>query len=536
MTVSRRDFLKTGLSGLAYFSAAATVPAWVAKSAQALSKGLDGDRILVLVQQSGGNDGLNTVIPYTDPMYNGDLWRPNLHITSGLDATTLDGLNALHPKMTRLKDWWDNGNMAVVQRVGYPNPSLSHFVSMDYWESGASPGSATAQSANGRKGWAARFFDNQCAGTPAGAIDPLSMLAAGKSSVPRTFQGSDLYTPPAVSNPKSYTFSFPSDRVRSGTSVRGYSNVVKHYTNELAGLAPVNDEADFLQRSYNLVQASVDDIAAAAAVEPAIGAAAYPATSLGRGLDLVSKIIRGGFGTKIFYVSQGGYDTHSGQFTGANPGALGRHAELLEEFDQSLHAFLTDMALTGNLDKVLVLSFSEFGRRVAENGSAGTDHGTGNCLFALGGRVRKGVYGGQPQLDEDTVQDNKGNLAHAIDFRAVYGRVVQDWLGGDPVAVYNPGDWALYGLEEDMAQVDFLKGPAPNGDVNGSGAADAVDVQLVVNAALGVPMAADTDVNGDGATNAVDVQLVVNAALGVSGDKAMPEKAAAIARKRRSAA
>lgn len=518
MSVSRRDFLKAGLSSLAYFSTAATVPHWIARSAQAL--GATDDRVLVIVQQGGGNDGLNTVIPYTDPNYYGDIYRPNLRITEGLEPTTLDSLNALHPKLVRMKDWWDQGDMAIVQQVGYPNPTLSHFASTDHWERGSSPGSQIANTASGRKGWAARYFDNECGGTPLGQIDPLSMLGAGSSQLPFTLSGSDIYTPPAVSNPNSYQLQFPSDRVNADFRIRGYSDVIRNRVDVAQALPSSDMESDFLQRSYNLVQASVNDIETANALDPLVGGSPYPASRLGRGLDLASRIIRSGFNTKVFYVSQSGYDTHSSQSDPGSSGSLGRHADLLDEFDQALHAFLADMELSGNMENVLVVTFSEFGRRFKENGSRGTDHGTGNCLMTFGGPVRKGVYGGQPQLDEDTVNDNNGNVAHDIDFRSVYGRILRDWLGTDPVDIFGQ-DWETYQLQSGLDKAAFIRGEGEMfEDVNDDGVVNALDVQTVINASLGNATGTGADVNGDGAINAVDVQRVINETLGLEKDSA----------------
>lgn len=535
MSVSRRDFLKTSLSGLAYFSTVSTVPAWIAKSAHAMQKDIAGDKILVIVQLGGGNDGLNTIIPYTDEHYLGDTWRPTIGIKSGLDATMLDGLNAFHPKMVRLKDWWDNGNVAVIQNVGYPNPNLSHFVATDYWEFGTSPSSALNNTTAGKAGWAARFFDNQCAGMPVDQIYPLTMAATGNFAVPGTFRGSAVYTPPAIANPAFYTIPYPG--LGAPGILGDYGAILRDYASALNNLPAVGSELDFIQRTYNLAVDSTADVAAAAALPPVDGSSPYPRGSLGDGLELASQIIRGGFGTGIFYVTQGGYDTHANQIGDGDPINAGDHQRLLDELDQCLGAFMTDMALTGNLDKVLVMTFSEFGRRVGENNSNGTDHGAGNCMLVMGGKVNPGVYGGQPALDPDSVNDNNGNVGHTVDFRAVYSRVIRDWFDADPEPVFGAADFAAFGLEEDIEKVPFIQedtAPPPVGpeDVNNSGAVDAVDIQLTINAALGIdPGGAETDVNGDGDTNAVDIQQVINAALGGKSAVRMPAKAYRAARR-----
>lgn len=491
MRMNRRQFLQAGLGSLAYFTTARTVPAWVANSAQAIAKGLPRDRKLVIVQQGGGNDGLNTVIPYEDDLYRGDTLRPNLHISSGYHV--LDELNALHPRMPRLATWYLDGKMAIVQNVGYPNPSYSHFVSTDYWDRGNSPGAQTQTF----QGWISRYFDNACAGTPVQDIDALSMLAGGTAFIPGTLDGSNLYRPPAVSRFESY-------KIRVPNNAQGQHRL--DYIAQLSQTAAINSAVDFLHRTTITAQASIADLETASEV-PAINA--YPAGSLGTGLDMVSKVIRGGFETPIFYVTQGGYDTHANQF-GGDPATTGDHPALLDTFDQALDAFLKDMEASGNLDKVLVLTFSEFGRRVSENFSNGTDHGAGNCLFAFGGAVKGGIYGGQPDLT-DLIQ---GNLNHKLDFRGVYARVLRDWLDTEPVAIFGAADYANadFRIPASMEAAAFLT-EIKRGDVNRDGKIAANDVQLVINGALGRPVDVNTDVTGDGTTNAVDIQSVIDLVL-----------------------
>lgn len=492
MRMDRRQFLQASLGSLAYFSASSTVPAWVAKSASAIAKALPRDRKLVIVQQGGGNDGLNTVIPYQDDLYLGDTLRPNLHINAGYHV--LDGLNALHPRLPRLAGWYLDGKMAIVQNVGYPNPSYSHFVSTDYWDRGNSPGSSLQTF----QGWISRYFDNACAGTPVENIDALSMLAAGTAFIPGTLDGSSLYRPPAVSRFEGY-------RIRVPNNPQGQHRL--DYITALSQTAAINSAIDFLHRTTITAQASIEDLETASAV-PAINP--YPAGSLGTGLDMVSKVIRGGFETPIFYVTQGGYDTHANQFGGGDPAETGDHPALLDTFDQALDAFLKDMQASGNLDKVLVLTFSEFGRRVSENFSNGTDHGAGNCLFAFGGAVKGGIYGGQPNL-VDLIQ---GNLIHSIDFRGVYARVLRDWLDADPQDIFGAADYAnpAYNIAGGMEAAAFLTG-IQKGDVNRDGKVAANDAQLVINAALGRPATGITDIDGDGTTDATDIQSVINIIL-----------------------
>lgn len=491
MPMNRRQFLQAGVGSLAYFATTRTVPAWVAKSATAIRKNLPTDRILVIVQQAGGNDGLNTIIPYTDDLYMGDSLRPNLHITSGF--TVLDALNAMNPRLSRLSQWFLDGKMAVVQNVGYPNPNYSHFVSTDYWERGTSPGSALVTF----QGWLSRYFDNKCAGTPANDINALSMLAGGLAVLPGTLDGSDIYRPPSV--PKFDTY-----KLRSPNNAQGQHRL--DYIDAIAKSATLDSDTDFLHRTTLTAEASAADLLTISQT-PVLNP--YPAGSLGVGLDMVSKVIRSGFETPIFYVSQGGYDTHANQF-GSDPATTGDHPALLSDFDLALDSFLKDMDASGNLDRVLVLTFSEFGRRVSENFSHGTDHGAGNCLFALGGQVHGGIYGGQPDLST-LVQ---GNLIYKIDFRSVYSRVLRDWMDVDPAVIFTEADYnnPAWNIPGGMETAAFLT-KIVKGDVNRDGKVAASDVQVVINAALGRPVEFNADVDGDGTVDASDIQNVIDIVL-----------------------
>ena len=446
MEQSRRDFLKTSLSGLAYFSTAASVPMWLSKSAQAAcTNGIPDDRILIIYQQAGGNDGLNTVIPYTDPRYympeaDGGL-RQNLRISTGLELG--DGLNALHPKLAHLKSWYDSGNMAIIQNVGYPNPNLSHFLGTELWEKGISPSGVLET----EQGWVSRFYDNQCNGAPQSTLEPLAMMANGLSSVPMTLSGSTHYFPPAVRKFDSYEIDTPQPS-ELGDHIKAYINSLNNLS------VQVDSQMDFIQRTSNVTQASVEDMVIASQIPlinqyPGDGDNSLPIDSyrLGPGLEMVSKIIRAEqFNTKIFFVQQGGFDTHAQQF-GYNggtpdPANTGSHARLMEEADAALDAFLGDMAISGHLDKIVLMSFSEFGRRPQENGSQGTDHGTANNLMVLGGDgVLGGVYGGQPDLANLVGGNQGGNLQYQVDFRSVYSVILRDWLGVDPESIFGTEDF-----------------------------------------------------------------------------------------------
>lgn len=439
MKCSRRDFMKAGFGSFAYLSAAATVPAWFAKSAHGLQGGLSDDRIFVLLQLAGGNDGINTVIPYEDDRYHGNDLRPNVRIPSDYHQLG-DGLNALHPRLGNLADWYRDGYMSVIQNVGYPNPNLSHFLSTTFWEYGASPGSAQAPEG---QGWLSRFFDNECSGVPVENIDPLAMMAASTSNVPESMRGSDFYIPPRASRLSNFS-------IRTGNDLRG------SYLSALNRLSAPTGDLDFIQRIENVAEGAVQAFTKAAETPDL---RSYPSDRLGTGLSNVSKIIRSGANTKIFYVSQGGYDTHSNQNSG-NP-LYGEHADLMSVLNNSLHAFLGDMKDAGRLDDVLVLTFSEFGRRIEENGSRGTDHGTANSMMAFGGGAAGGVYGGQPDLSPDGLV--RGNLQHQIDFRSVFSNVIEDWFNGDASAVFG-ADYndPVLGISTGMGMAPFVNKSGAN--------------------------------------------------------------------------
>ena len=177
----------------------------------------------------------------------------------------------------------------------------------------------------------------------------------------------------------------------------------------------------------------------------------YTNDGFGNGLKLASQVIRAGFNTRIFYVSQGGYDTHANQIATGDPLNQGDHPRLLNTFNQNLHAFMSEMNASGDLDRVLVMTFSEFGRRVKENGSKGTDHGAANVMFLLGGGLNAGIYGGQPNLTNLI----KGNLRHTVDFRTVYSRVIETWFGSSAAPVFGQAAYDNT-IAPELSEVDFI--------------------------------------------------------------------------------
>ncbi len=405
---TRRKFLRTGALGGA---AAWTIPAFLektffaldaaaAESAVQVATGKDS-QILVVLQMAGGNDGLNMVVPYADDAYHAA--RPTLGIRGDRTLKINDYLG-LHPKMTGLRGLYDGGNLALIQGVGYPNPNRSHFRSTDIWQ--------TASDSNKveNKGWLGRYFDSCCEGE-----DPTVGVAVG-GQAPLAFadkSGKGI----TLSRPEQ--FRFASSNAATDEAFRemnaGDSDNEGGSVQSLAGSMSMNGDAlDFVKRTALDAQVSSDKILAITRnTKPS---SSYPQGKLASDLNLVGRLIAGGLPTRVYYVSQGGYDTHSGQ--------AGSHEKLLGEMDAALSAFVADLKEQGNLDRVVVMTFSEFGRRVAENASGGTDHGAAAPMFVLGGGVKGGLYGAAPSL----TKLEAGDLVHTVDFRKVYATVLDNWL------------------------------------------------------------------------------------------------------------
>lgn len=408
---SRRAMLRRGA---ALASTVPTVPwfvqnlAWGTTPDPGLASvpGLRDDRILVIVQLGGGNDGLNTVVPYYSDDY--ARLRPRLALASpnrtrpAGTALPLDADNGLglHPELEGFRDLLDQDLLGVIQGVGYPNPNRSHFTSMDIWQTGRTDGQGT--------GWLGRFFDHQCQGTPRpdvavalGRDAPKALI--GDIQKPIAFEdeslfrwrGEDLH--PAMRQPYD-------DAVRSGA---------------LDGVE-ADSPAAYLMRTSLDAQLSSDRIRAAVARGSSI---TYPRNALAEQLRLVAAMIRDEMPTRVYYAHLGGFDTHSGQ--------LASHAELMRRLGDSIKAFQADLDAQGRRDHVLTMVFSEFGRRVAENGSGGTDHGTAAPMFLVGGRARTGVVGDHPALG----QLDDGDLRHRIDFRSIYAGILSQWFEADPTPI-----------------------------------------------------------------------------------------------------
>jgi uncharacterized protein (DUF1501 family) len=405
---TRREFMRTSMLGAA---AAWTLPVFLQKtffeldamaadSAIQTPTGKDAP-ILVVIQLAGGNDGLNTVVPYADDAYHAA--RPNLGLKPGA-VLKVDGYLGLNPKLAGFKALYDEGHLALVQGVGYPNPNRSHFRSTEIWQA------ASDADKNDPYGWLGKYFDSCCKGE-----DPTVGVSIGGER-PQAF-ASPNPTGVSFSRPEQYRWVHGKDA--AGEDVFEQLNRPDENAGGSIGMigaasAPEMGALDFLQRTALDARMSSDRILEIskkfrAEVE-------YPRTRLADSLHLVARMIAGGLPTRVYYVSQGGYDTHTNQ--------AGTHDRLMGELNDAVSAFCGDMKKQGNFGRVMLMTFSEFGRRVAQNGSSGTDHGAAAPLFVVGGGVKPGVYGKHPSLTE--LKD--GDLVFGTDFRSVYATVLERWM------------------------------------------------------------------------------------------------------------
>jgi len=396
---TRREFLRHsgGAIGLLAFSQFA--PQFLVQSTLAAAPAPEKDRsILVLVQLAGGNDGLNTVVPFADPDYY--RLRPTLGIPRE-KALPLGDTAGLHPVCGPLRALFDDGKVAVVQNVGYPNPNRSHFRSTEIWETASSSGAYLST------GWVGRFLDNSCAGIPADSRDPAAVHISNE--VPQSFAGSG-------SHPTFGLVLGNRGRRESEESRRLLAGMVSPAAAASPDpLGPAAGNATFLRHTL------MDALVTENKVQRLIGAYGpgtnYPGTPFASSLRSVAALIAAGLPTRIYFVSLGGFDTHSNQ--------VNQHANLLTQLSTGLAAFQRDLEHHGLDGQVTTMTFSEFGRRPAENSSRGTDHGTAAPLFVMGSRVRGGFHGAPPSLQNLA---RGQDIAFSTDFRQVYATVLEHWL------------------------------------------------------------------------------------------------------------
>jgi uncharacterized protein (DUF1501 family) len=368
---------------------------WEAGSAAPIRGFRDG-KVLVVVQLSGGNDGLNTLVPYTDDAYR--RLRPTLALEPA-SLIDLDGSVAFHSALRPLMRLHERGQLCAVEGVGYPNPNRSHFRSMEIWH--------TASDADryARDGWIGRYFDSCCSGAP----DPAAGVFLGPE-LPQAFDGG-TGTGIAFQRPDSFGYVAGT----GASSASGFRRIN-------SGEADTNDSLDFLRAVTGNANMSADRVHAIA--RRVRNAATYPGDAFSQGLATIAQMIAGGLGTRIYCIPLGGFDTHAGQ--------AANHQRLLAAFAQGLDAFYNDLEKLGLAEQVLTLAFSEFGRRVEENASRGTDHGAAGPMFLAGPAARGGLAGKRPDLAR---LDANGDLAFTTDFRSVYATVLERWLGADSSAV-----------------------------------------------------------------------------------------------------
>jgi uncharacterized protein (DUF1501 family) len=374
---------------------APTVPGFLARTARAAEPARDG-RILVVVQLDGGNDGINTVVPFADEGY--AKCRKALRLPAGRLHKVTEEVG-LHPAMADAAKLLEGGRLAVVQGVGYPNPSRSHFQSMTIWHSAKIDlarfkEDMTAAEEKAVYGWIGQALDE--GRKPADGSPAAQFVGSGAMPVALRSRRS---VASAVTRPEDSVLALKGGASSAGVEEPGRGG----------------DLASFVRRSTLDAYATSERMAEVLRAEDQ--GARYPATALAGRLRVVARLIKGGGGTRVFYTSQGSYDTHYAQPV--------PHANLLGELSGALKAFLDDLAAARLADRVLVLCFSEFGRRVQENGSQGTDHGTAGPVLLAGPGVRAGLLGETPKLLD--LQD--GDLKMTVDFRRLYASVLEDWLG-----------------------------------------------------------------------------------------------------------
>jgi uncharacterized protein (DUF1501 family) len=389
--MKRTRFLLGAVSGL---TLAANTDSFFARAlAAAPLPGLPGgapDRVLVVINLQGGNDGLNTLVPHGMQQYY--RYRPGLAIPQN-DVLQLDAQVGFNPAMRSLKDMYDKGEVAVVQGAGYPRPDHSHFRSTEIWQT-------AAPDRFERTGWLGRYLDE--AELPSTNLFNAVALA---QVMPEAFVARKVDVP-AIGAVRAYGLT--SDKQPSGRE---------------AFASMLHDDRVPFQSPYLARVAEIEDHAQRGSEElPKLLAgyrsdASYPATPIGRSLALAAQIVGSRLGTRVIYVQHGSFDTHAGQ--------RGTQDRLLRELSDGLKAFYDDLAAHGNDKRVLAMTFSEFGRRVAENGSRGTDHGEAGPMLVVGGGVKGGLYGRHPSLDD---LDN-GDVKYTVDFRSVYATVLEKWLG-----------------------------------------------------------------------------------------------------------
>lgn len=384
MLIKRKEFIQIG----SLATASMLMPKFL-KAFEGQSMVLPGNKVVVILQLSGGNDGLNTVIPVRNDLYYKA--RPKLGIAKGKAVAITDEVG-LHPALSGFKELYDDGSLAILNNVGYPNPDRSHFRSMDIWHT------ASQSSEYWTNGWVGRYLDAQCKGCdkPTQAIeldDVLSLALKGEN-----IKGI------AVKDPR---------RLYGTANEKFFRDIMKNHKDE-AGEQPV----DYLYKTMAETLSSADYIFKQSKMHPTN--AEYPKTDLGNSLKTIASLIYSEINTKVYYVSLGSFDTHINQDA--------QQQRLFAEMNDAVKAFVKDLKQQHRFEDVMLFTFSEFGRRVNQNASNGTDHGTANNMFLIsGGLKQKGVLNAMPDLADL----NEGDLKYNVDFKNVYATILNKWLKAD---------------------------------------------------------------------------------------------------------
>jgi uncharacterized protein (DUF1501 family) len=382
MVIKRKEFLQVGSLATASFM--------LPKFLKAFEKPMmvpAGNKVVVVIQFSGGNDGLNTVIPVRNDIYYKE--RPALGITKDRSLIITDEVG-LNPALECFKGLYDDGSLGILNNVGYPNPDRSHFRSMDIWQT------ASASNEYINTGWVGRYLDAQCKGCdkPTQAMeldDVLSLALKGQDS-------------------KGLAFKDPKKLLDSSNG--------KYFRDVNAGHQKGEETIDYLYKTMSETISSASYIYQQSRSRPT--SETYPGTELGKDLKTIASLIFSDINTKVYYVSLGSFDTHVNQEN--------QQKRLFTELNDAVKAFTSDLKKNGRFDDVLMMTFSEFGRRVSQNASGGTDHGTANNMFFIsGGLKQKGVLNAMPDLTDL----NEGDLKHKVDFKNVYATVLYKWLAAD---------------------------------------------------------------------------------------------------------
>ncbi len=389
--MKRRDFLKH--SSLA--SAAFLIPSFL-KPLEALGLNkISGHKNLVIIQLSGGNDGINTVVPFgMDEYYKK---RKTIAIPKN-EIIRLNDLQGLNPNMAALREIYDQGHMSIINSVGYPNPDRSHFRSMDIWHTASDSDQYLST------GWIGRYLDSNChdCKNPYAAVevdDTLSLAMKGKN-----IKGI------AVQDP---------NQLYKNTREPFFKDVIADHKEMLD-----EDNLGYLYKTMIETSSSAEYILNKSKTYKNSGS--YPEGTFGNQLKTVAKFINSGLETRVYYVSLSGFDTHTSQ--------INQQGRLLKQYSEGISAFINDLKIAGNFDDTLVMTFSEFGRRVEQNASNGTDHGTANNILLFGGKLKQqGIINEAPDLQNL----DKGDLKYKVDFRQVYATVLDKWLDINNASVLN---------------------------------------------------------------------------------------------------